>query len=96
MKTTNLRNKPVDKRRLNAQDRAQYKRTDGPRQQAIARVRARKGQMAWDNKVKVGRQERNPGTGGFTKGISLQQARMREEGAKVERAKALRPEKPVY
>ena len=96
MKTTNLRNKPVDKRRLNAQDREQYKRSDGPRQQAVARVRARKGQLAWDKNVQRGRQEHKPGTGGLTFGKELQQERMREEGAKVQRAKQLRPEKPIY
>ena len=94
MKTTNLRNKPIDRRRLSAEDRAQYQPQN--RMQAVAKARARKGQMAWSGKVNVGRQEQNPGTGGFVQGIALQQARLREEGAKVERAKALRPEKPVY
>lgn len=94
MKTTNLRNKPVDRRRLSAEDRASYKPSN--RVQAVSKARARKGQLAWNNKVNMGRQEQSPGTGGFTQGRSLQQARLREEGAKVERAKALRPEKPVY
>ena len=94
MKTTNLRNKPVDRRRLSAEDRASYKPSN--RVQAVSKARARKGQLAWKNKVNVGRQEQNPGTGGFVQGISLQQSRLREEGAKVQRAKALRPEKPIY
>ena len=94
MKSTNLRNKPVDRRRLSAEDRASYKPSN--RMQAVSKARARKGQLAWNNKVNMGKQEQSPGTGGFTKGIALQQARLREEGAKVERAKALRPEKPIY
>lgn len=94
MKSTNLRNKPIDRRRLNAQDRAQYNPAN--RRQAVARARQRKGQLAWQENTKLGRQERNPGTGGFTQGLGIQQQRLREEGAKVERAKALRPEKPVY
>lgn len=94
MKTTNLRNKPVDRRRLSAEDKAQYKPQS--RMAALSRARARKGQLAWDNKVTVGRQERNPGTGGFTQGIAMQQARLREKGAELERAKSLRPEQPVY
>ena len=94
MKTTNLRNKPIDRRRLNAQDRAQYDPTN--RMQAVSRARQRKGQLAWENSVNIGRQEHKPGTGGFTSGLALQQARNREEGAKVDRSKALRPEKPVY
>ena len=94
MKSTNLRNKPIDRRRLSAEDRAQY--NPGKRQQAVAKARARKGNLAWNNKVTTGRQEQKPGTGGFTSGLALQQQRNREEGAKVARSKALRPEKPVY
>ena len=63
---------------------------------AVAKARARKGNLAWSNKVTTGRQEQKPGTGGFTSGLALQQQRNREEGAKVARSKALRPEKPVY
>jgi len=94
VKTTNLRNKPLDRRRLSAEDRAQYNPTN--RMKAVSKARARKGQLAWANKTNVGRQEQKPGTGGFTSGLALQQARNREEGAKVARSKALRPEKPVY
>ena len=94
MKTTNLRNKPLDRRRLSKKDREQYNPTN--RMQAVAKARARKGQLAWENSVDMGRQEQKPGTGGFTSGLALQQARNREEGAKVARSKALRPEKPIY
>ena len=94
MKTTNLRNKPLDRRRLSKEDREQYNPTN--RMQAVAKARGRKGKLAWENKVDRGRQEQKPGTGGFTSGLALQQARNREEGAKVSRSKALRPEKPVY
>jgi len=52
--------------------------------------------MSWDNKVTRGTQEQKPGTGGFTKGLAAQQDRNREEGAKVRRSEALRPEKPIY
>ena len=88
MKTTNLRNKPIDRRRLSAEDRAQY----DPRTAAksVAQARLKRGQLAWQNKVPVGRQERRPGTGGFTQGISMQQARVRDEGAKLARSKQLR------
>tara|TARA_B100001758_G_C17770422_1_gene284782 strand:- start:167 stop:451 length:285 start_codon:yes stop_codon:yes gene_type:complete len=94
MKTTNLRNKPVDRRRLKAEDKAQYQPSN--RVKAVSKARARKGQLSWDNKVQRGRQEQTPGTGGFTAGIATQQQRMRDEGAKVRRSKALRPEKPIY
>ena len=94
MKSTNLRNKPVDRRRLTMEERRTYK--PQARASALAKARQRKGQMAWQKKVPVGRQEQKPGTGGFTKGLSAQQDRNREEGAKVQRSKQLRATKPVY
>ena len=94
MKSTNLRNKPVDRRRLSSEDRESYRPSS--RATALARARQRRGQMSWDNKVTRGTQEQKPGTGGFTKGLAAQQDRNREEGAKVRRSEALRPEKPIY
>ena len=94
MKSTNLRNKPVDKRRLSAEDKESYR--PGNRSKALSRARQRKGQMAWDSKVTRGTQEQKPGTGGFTSGLAMQQNRNRNEGAKVARSKALRAEKPIY
>lgn len=94
MNTTNLRNKPIDRRRLSAEDRESYRPTN--RMQAVAKARGRKGQLAWDNKVQMGRQEQKPGTGGFTSGLAMQQQRNREKGAEVQRSKQLRPEKPIY
>ncbi len=90
----NLRNKPVDKRRLSAEDRESYRPAD--RQKAHSRAKQRKGQMAWDAKVTRGTQEQKPGTGGFTKGLAAQQDRNRQKGAEVRRSEALRPEKPIY
>jgi len=94
VKSTNLRNKPVDRRRLSAEDRESYRPNN--RASALAKARQRKGQMAWDTKVTRGTQEQKPGTGGFTKGLAAQQDRNRAEGAKVRRSKQLRAEKPVY
>ncbi len=94
MKSTNLRNKPVDRRRLSADDRQSYR--PNSRASALAKARQRKGQMAWNAKVTRGTQEQKPGTGGFTKGLAAQQERNRNEGAKVRRSKALRAEKPIY
>ena len=85
----NLRDKPIDRRRLSAADRAAYR--PGQRAQKIARARARKGYMAQRENMPINTTTRRPGTGGFTKGIGLQQQRLREEGAKVKRAEALRP-----
>jgi hypothetical protein len=94
VKSTNLRNKPVDRRRLSAQDKESYRPAN--RAKALSRARQRKGQLAWDNKVQTGRQEQKPGTGGFTSGLAMQQKRNRQKGAEIQRAKQLRAEKPVY
>ena len=94
MKTTNLRNKPVDRRRLSAEDKESYRPTN--RMKAVSKARQRKGQLAWDKKVTTGRQERRPGTGGFTSGLAMQQQRNREKGAEIQRSKQLRAEKPIY
>lgn len=85
----NLRDKPIDRRRLSAQDRASYR--PGDRTQKIARARARKGQMAQRENMPINTTTRKPGTGGFTKGIALQQQRLREKGAELKRSKSLRP-----
>ena len=85
----NLRDKPIDRRRLSAQDRVSYR--PGDRTQKIARARARKGQMAQRENMPFNTTSRKPGTGGFTKGLAMQQQRLREKGAEVRRAKALRP-----
>ena len=94
MKSTNLRNKPIDRRRLSAEDRSQYKPSN--RMQAVAKARSRKGQMAWNDKVQLGRQEHKPGSGGLSMGRGTQGQRQRDESAKVQRSKQLRAEKPIY
>jgi len=93
VKSTNLRNKPVDKRRLNAEDRSQYQ----PRRKAkeLAMARLGRGKMAWNENAKIGRQEHKPGSGGFTAGIHTQQQRVREKGQEMARSKALRNETPL-
>ena len=90
----NLRNKPVDRRRLSAEDKESYRPSS--RMQAHSRAKQRRGQLAWDNKVTRGTQEQKPGTGGFTSGLGLQQQRNREKGAEIQRSKQLRAEKPIY
>lgn len=83
MRSTNLRNKPIDRRYLNEKDRADYNQSGeyGNRASALARVRGYKGQMAYQANRPMNTQGRTPGTGGFNKGIGVQQARMRDYGA---------------
>jgi len=90
----NLRNKPVDRRRLNAEDKKAYR--PGGRQMALAKARQRRGRMAWNEHSEKRTVEQRPGSGGFTGGIGIQQQRMREEGQKIERSKQLRGEGEVY
>ena len=88
----NLRTKPIDRRRLTAQDKSDYNRV---RSRKIAGARARRGQMSQRQNTPVAHTSQRPGTGGFTQGLSAQQARNREEGAKVRRSEALRPTKDM-
>lgn len=89
----NLRNQPIDRRRLSKEDKEAYR--PRARMQAASRAAQRRGQMAQQRNKQPFTSERKPGTGGFTQGLSIQQARLREEGAKVERSKQLRPSVPT-
>ena len=86
-----LRTKPVDRRRLSAQDRSTYQ--PGPRNRAIARAKAYKARWSASKQRKPFATEQRPGTGGFTQGIARQQQRLREQGEKLKRSRELRPEK---
>lgn len=87
----NLRNKPIDRRRLSREDRQAYR--PGKRMQAASRAAARRGQQAQRRNAPPRTVEQKPGTGGFNQGRGIQQNRMRQEGAKVRRSKELRPTK---
>ena len=84
----NLRNKPVDRRRLSVADRKSYK--PDMRVKAVKRANAYRGQMAMQNKNDQFRTEKKPGTGGFTGGIGVQQARLRKVGEDNRRAMSFR------
>ena len=90
MKTAGLSNTTVDRRRLTAQDRAQYQPRNRARQ--VARARLNRGNLAYSRNATVGRQEMKPGSGGYNPaGIQTQQQRMRDQSAELERSRALRP-----
>ena len=89
----NLRNKPVDRRRLSVADRKSYK--PDMRLKAVQRANAYRGQMAMQNNNDQFRTEQKPGTGGFTQGIARQQERMRIKGQEERRAKSFRPENAI-
>ena len=85
---SNLRNAPIDRRRMSESDRSQYKA--GDRINAIKRAKAYRGRMAQQRNSDQFRTERNPGTGGFTQGRAIQQARLREVGDEQRRSESLR------
>ena len=82
MRSSNLRNKPVDRRYLSDQDKNDYNQSGeyGRRATALARARGRKGQMAYQANRPMNTQGRTPGTGGFSAGIGIQQQRLGEFG----------------
>ena len=86
----NLRNKPIDRRRLTAQDRQSYKPQQ--RMKAVQKAKAYRGQLAMQNNLEQARTEQKPGTGGFTQGIGIQQQRLRDIGTDNRRARQLRSE----
>ena len=91
----NLRNKPIDRRRLSMKDRGDYQPQQ--RLQAMAKVKAWKGQQAWQANSQQKTQVRRPGSGGTTSaewrhGRHIQQDRMREIGADNRRSDQLKNE----
>ncbi len=88
----NLRNAPVDKRRLKKEDR---NFDTSKRETALKKARQRRGNIAYQRKRPQRTTEQAPGSGGFTQGRSIQQARLRDKGAKARRSKSFRPEDPA-
>ena len=87
----NLRTKPIDRRRLSAQDKSDYNMS---RSRKIAGARRRRGAMAQQQNSDMAHTSQTPGTGGFTAQYA-QSERNREESAKVQRSEALRPTKDM-
>ena len=67
MRSTNLRNKPIDRRYLNEKDRDDYNMSGeyGNRASALARVRGYKGQMAYQANRPMNTQSRTQRSGGM-------------------------------
>ena len=86
----NLRNKPIDKRRLKAEDRGF---DTSKRSQALARARQRRGQAAYESNRQPNTTLRYKGRNAFAPGIRAQQMRMQELSAQKARNMELRPPK---
>ena len=82
MRSAGLRNKPVDRRYLSDQDKSDHNNSGeyGKAARALSLARAYRGQQAYRNSRPTRTVERTPGTGGFSSGIGIQQARLREYG----------------
>ena len=87
----NLRNAPVDKRRLKAEDRGF---NTSRRETALKKLSNVGEALAYQKNKQIKTTAQAPGSGGFgLKGREIQQARLRNEGQKARRSKGLRPEK---
>ena len=82
MRTAGIRNTPVDRRYLSDQDKSDYNRSGeySKAAQAVGRARAYRGRMAYQQNRPGNTVTRTPGTGGFDRGISVQQKRLRQMG----------------
>ena len=89
----NVRTKPVDRRRLSAEDKASYR--PAPRARALAKAKSHINAVNARETKPIRTSKRRPGTGGFTRGIAIQQQRVSEKGAELRRAKSLRPEAAI-
>lgn len=88
-----LRTKPLDRRRLTANDRAIYNPKN--RLSAIAKVKQYKAHNAWMAQKKPFATEQKPGTGGFTGGLWQQQQRLRDKGNEKMRVEQYRSEELI-
>ena len=87
----NLRNTPVDKRRLKAEDR---NFNTNRRERALKSAKQRRGGLAYKENRQRRTTDRTPGSGGFgLEGRQIQQQRLRDKGQEARRAEGLRPEK---
>ena len=92
----NLRNTPVDQRRLSAEDRQTYRVANpggGRREMALKRARAYRGNLAYQNNRPVRTTDLKPGSGGVNTGRIIQQLRGREQAAEQRRQKGFKPER---
>ena len=86
----NLRNKPVDKRRLKAEDRGFNTKR---REMAVKRAAARRGQAAYAYSRRPNTTKKQGNNNAFAPGIQTQQKRMQQLSAEKARSEAMRPEK---
>lgn len=86
---------PVDRRRLSDQDKAAYNQSGayGERASAVKRVKAFRGDRAYQAKRPVAATEQTPGSGSLSSdGSGIQQERNRQVGINKRKSESFRPE----
>jgi hypothetical protein len=85
---------PVDRRRLSDQDKDAYNQSGayGERATAVKRVRAFRGDRAYQAKRPQASTPQTPGTGGMGVGLGAQIERNREIGSNKRKSESFRPD----
>ena len=94
MQKFGVKNGPIDRRRLSDQDKQAYNSSGayGERASAVKRVKAYRGDRAYQAKRPVASTPHTPGTGGMGVGLGAQIERNREIGANKRKSESFRPE----
>ena len=98
MRTTGIKNKPVDRRYLSDQDKSDYNQgAYQTRAAAVGRARAYRGNLAYSANAPQRTVVHTPGTGGMGVGLGAQIQRNQEIGSTNRRMKGFQPEiKDIY
>ncbi len=94
MQKFDVKNGPVDRRRLSDQDKEAYNKSGayGERAKAVSKTRAYRGQRAYEAKRPQASTPQTPGTGGMGVGLGAQIDRNREIGANKRKSESFRPD----
>ena len=95
MQKFGVKNGPVDRRRLSDQDKQAYNSSGayGERATAVKRVKAFRGNRAYNAKRPIASTPQTPGSGSLNSdGSGIQQARNREIGINKRKSESFRPE----
>jgi len=89
-----VKNGPVDRRRLSDQDKEAYNQSGayGERASAVKRVKAYRGDRAYQAKRPVASTPQTPGTGGMGVGLGAQIQRNQKIGADKRKSESFRPD----
>jgi len=101
----NLRNAPIDRRRLSKEDRELYNTANpggGRRGMALSRARTRRGALAYSTNRPINTTDATAGAGGLGQGATVVSKRAAETRGNKQRAEGFKPEKfklpedPIY